>query len=134
MATPKVSIHYVNQNAERISSSYWGSQLEEKGRFYLLWNKGEGMLLVPRSYEFEVKEMLTGHRVIVTAGRSPFVTSHDAVEILFDDDTNAPFFIAMKAIQCSQILPDYEDGLVFPFSIWTQAGLAGSFQGRYKIG
>ena len=132
MGTPKVSIHYINQDAERVCTSYWGSHMEKQGLFFLWWNDGEGRLLVPRKYEHTVDEMLTGRKVIIICGNRLFVTDKNAVEILFDDGTDAPFYVEVNSRQCSQLLPDNENGITFPFGIWTRAGQVAKFTGCYK--
>ena len=132
MGTPKVSIHCNNPHAERICSSYWGSKMDKHGLFYLWWNNGEARLLVPKEYEYTVDEMLTGHMVINTGGKSLFVTDKNAVEIIFDDNTSSPFFVEVNSNHCSQLLPDEDHGTTFQFSIWTGAGQVAKFIGCYR--
>ena len=131
MNSQVVSIKRIIPMLERSHLKYWGAGLEQLGLFYLCWSNGEGWLLVPEAYEWRVNDMITAKNVIVIDGENPFVTNKKAIELVFEDGTDSPFFVAMRLEQCTQRLPKRESGIEFQLHIRTKNGKAGSLPGRF---
>jgi hypothetical protein len=119
------SIITVGNRGQDISleeTNYWNTEMAHRGRLFLSWNAGVGRLLVPDCLTSAIPEMLTGKLAVISRGAWPAGQKADAIEIMFDDDSNDPFSIHLYVEQCSQMLPDSDIGTEFPFTIWTRNG------------
>ncbi len=119
-----------NNGPELVSTNYWDMKHAQKGFFYFSWNAGAGRLLVPKMREPMIKDMLTAEFVIVSRGDW---NGREALELLFEDNTSAPFSINLVTDQCDRLIPETDQGSGFIVTIWTQAGKQATFDGKYRI-
>lgn len=113
-------------------TNYWNTKLAAKGMLYLSWNAGAARLLVPARMIHVLPNMRTARCVIVTRG---FWTGHglEALELLFDDGSDAPYVTLIAIEQTDQVLPEGEIGRRFAFHVYTRAGLKFETEGRYRV-
>jgi len=71
-------------------TNYFDTEQAERGLLYLSWNAGQARLLVPDSQQAYLAEMLTGREVVISTGPLPDMGLKEAVEIMFDDASEAP--------------------------------------------
>lgn len=131
MAVLEVSINYNNPSLDQFCMDYWGSEFERKGFFHLAWNAGACRLLVPKKQESHIKDMLTAKSAIITRGFSTLLM-RDVMEVLFDDESEAPFAVNLDHEQCTQLLPNSEIGVEFQLNVWTYKGSVASFECEYS--
>jgi hypothetical protein len=114
------------------NTNYWDTEMAHGGLLVLSWNAGAGRLLVPDCLTSAIPEMLTGKLAVITRGAWPAGQKPDAIEIMFDDDSDAPYSIHLSVEQCSQMLPDTDIGTEFTFTIWTRDGKMGEMPSHYR--
>jgi len=123
-------ITIANDNQNIIETNYFELEHAKKGFVYLSWNAGAGRLLVPDSQELNINEMKTGKLVIVSSGKW---RGRDALELLFEDYTDAPYSINIVADQTDRLLPEIDQGGGFVVSIWTKKGKQFELPAKYRI-
>jgi hypothetical protein len=113
-----ISIH--NDGGEIVSTNYWQSDLAAGGKFFLSFNAGTVRLLVPPILIETLREMETGKTIVLTLGEHQ--RKEGAVELLFDDGSNAPFAILLDPVQLERRWPTADDGREVPFAVYTTTG------------
>lgn len=120
----------IQNDGQRIANTnYWQSPQAAKGYCYLSWNAGAARVLVPRAMEPHVTEMKTGEFVVISRGR---FEGRDALELMFEDQSDAPYCLHIVAEQCDRVIPDTEQGAGFAVAVWTEAGKQLELPGRYR--
>src|ERR1017187_6217579 len=98
-------------------TNYWDSEHAKNGFFYLSWNAGAGRLLVPDSQKAAIREMRTAkEHVVISSGlwMEPDKNIGRAMlELLFDDNSDAPYSLFLSAVQTDRTLPDSDQGSEF---------------------
>jgi hypothetical protein len=123
-------IKIVNDGKALKCTNYWDTEHAKKGYFYLSWNAGAARLLVPKSQENQIKEMKAALYVVISRGK---FQGRDALELMFEDNTDAPYSIHLVTEQCDRLLPEADQGSGFTVDIWTRDGLKASFDGKYRV-
>lgn len=123
-------ITMANKGQQITHTNYWNLEHAEKGLFYLSWNAGAARLLVPESQKPLIKEMKTGKFVIVSRGK---FQGRDALELLFEDNSDSPFSILIVTEQTDRLIPDYEQGGGFVVTVWTKSGQKLRLPGKYRV-
>lgn len=85
------TIETVNHGPLIVSSTYWGSAIEEAGKIWISANAGAIRVMVPRVMRRIIEDMRTAKYVICSRGPWPDQGREDAMELLFDDETDSPF-------------------------------------------
>jgi len=129
METENTYIEIGNNGQEITDTNYWYTPHAQKGHFYLSWNAGAARLLVPRSQLSTIDEMKTGKLVIISRGE---YENRDALELLFEDYTDTPYFITLVTDQTDRLLPASDAGSEFVFSVWTENGKQFTLKAMYR--
>lgn len=80
-----------------VSTDYWGSEAELAGKVFASCNAGDIRLLIPRTHRQIIQDMRVGSRyAILSRGPWPDAGLADAVEILFEDGSDAPFALHLS--------------------------------------
>jgi hypothetical protein len=119
-----------NDGQSIATTDFWGSELEFNGFFFLSWNAGAARLLVPDCHKASLRDMKTAAYAILSRGK---YNGHDAIEILFEDNSDAPYCVQILAEQCDRLLPAHEQGGGFTVAVWTREGLQISMPGKYRV-
>jgi hypothetical protein len=114
-------------------SNYWDSDYARVGYCFLSWNAGAARLLIPDILKPVLREMRGADHVIVSRGPWQDGAGRDALELLFEDRSNTPFFLILDAAQTDRILPAADSGHGFMFTAWTRAGEQLRMDGLYRI-
>lgn len=112
-----------NDGTELVASNYWGSDMAQKGFFFLSINAGAFRLLVPENQEKLIEEFKTGEYSIISKGpnlESLNFLNPFTCELLFEDHTITPYMLWINASQVSRYLLDEDDGKKFKLSVWTK--------------
>lgn len=109
-----------NNGAEIVSTNYWRTEHCTRGLFYLSTNAGCLRLLVPPSQQGHLSDMQTGVReVLLTRG---VLDGHEAIEILFEDGSAAPFALHVGRQQADRLWTAGDEGRQWRLAIHTQSG------------
>ncbi len=81
----------VNHGPLIVSSTYWGSAIEEAGKIWISVNAGAIRVLVPSAMRRIIEDMRTATYVICSRGPWPQGGKDDAMELLFEDGSDSPF-------------------------------------------
>lgn len=123
----------INNDGQKITSiNYWDTEQALKGYLYLTWNAGAGRLLLPDSQLAFLPEMSTGKYVIVSRGPWKERGGREALELLFEDESDSPFCLQLVAEQCDRMLPDADQGGGFDIAVWTRDGEKLCLPGKYR--
>jgi len=126
-------ITIVNNGQLILDSNYWDSEMANRGLFYLSWNPRAARLLVPESMKIAIKEMKTPQNVIISRGKLENNSSKEALELLFEDMSDAPYVINISVEQADRMLPMSEHGSEFALSVWTRMGMHFETPGKYRV-
>lgn len=96
------------------------------GLLYLSTNAGAFRLLVPPHLEPIVSEIATGRLAVLTRGPWPSRGLGDAMEIMMDDGTDAPWSVHLDARQCDRMPLDEDSSKEWVLTVWTQPRRTGS--------
>jgi hypothetical protein len=122
-----------NDGAEIIETNFFDSDLAKKGGCYLSTNACAFRLLVPDSRLGFLSDMRTAREVLVTRGAWPAMKQSEAMEILFEDDTNEPFMLILGAPQVERFPTPEDEGRELPFTVWTRGPVkAETFKAYYR--
>lgn len=121
-----------NRGQAILSTNYWYSEHAKAGLYYLSWNAGAGRVLVPDSQKASLREMKGAHEVIVSRGSWVDQGNRDALELLWEDGSEAPFCLHLVAEQCDRLIPEEQQGGGFFITVWTRGGAKGRWPGRYR--
>jgi len=97
-----------NQGQALIGSNFWDSEHARNGLYYLSSNAGAFRLLVPALHKSAVAEFKSARDVILSRGIWVEKGRREALEILFDDETDTPFSLCLDARMLDR-LPDAND-------------------------
>lgn len=109
-----------NEGANIKSTDYWGTEHAAEGLFFLTWYKRTARLLVPKSQELHVGDIKTGAYVIVTRG---LLNGVDAIELLFEDRSHAPFSIHIPHDQNDHLPSESDVGEGYWLTVWAEGGI-----------
>ena len=122
-------IEIENNKQQIVRTNYWDSEHAGLGYFYLSWNAGAARLLVPDNQKPALSEMKTAKIVIISRGQW---RGRDALELLFEDNTDTPYVINVVAEQTDRMIPDIDQGGGFVVTAWTRQGKELSLTGKYR--
>lgn len=103
----KKIIEIQNEGKLICSTNYYDLEVAQKGYFFLSWNAGCARLLVPASHELSIKDMKAAQYVIISRGK---YQKKDALELLFEDNSDTPYVIHLDAKQTDRSVPKTEQG------------------------
>jgi hypothetical protein len=121
-----------NKGKEILETNYWDSEYAQEGIYYLSWNAGAARLLVPDSKKSDINEMKSAKYVIISRGTWLEHKKNDALELLFEDNSESPFCLFLSPEQTDRLLPDTDEGGNFVTTVWTRDGQKLELQGKYR--
>ncbi|EPU2725172.1 hypothetical protein ACVVCZ_005032 [Escherichia coli] len=119
-----------NEGQAVAGTDYWQSVQAQAGYVYLSWNAGAARLLVPDAAKHLLREMRGAEYVIISKGT---LHGRDALELVFEDGSDAPFVIHMLSEQCDRLLPENNQGGGFVVTVWTRGGKQLRYPGKYRV-
>jgi hypothetical protein len=128
-----VPLLVITNNAQEITdTNYWDSPQALRGWLFLSWNAGAARLLVPSASAAMLEEMRDAESVVVSRGAWEEAGEKDALEVLFEDYSDAPFRVLMLPYQCDRLLPPSDEGKPMVVSVWTRLGKQFEWPGLYQ--
>lgn len=122
-----------NQGQRIIETSYWDTEHAQRGYLYLSWNASCARVLVPDVAKPILRELKSAREVIVSRGPWIDQGGREAIELLWEDDSDAPFAVQLVSEQCDRLIPDSDQGSGFWVSVWTRGGMKGRWPGKYRV-
>lgn len=122
-----------NNGPEIVATNYWETEHARSGLLFLSINAGAFRLLIPASQESQISEMKTATEVVISRGPWPYQGKHDALEILFEDNTDDPFCIHLVPEQCDRMPTTGARKSVHTFALWTSTGKRWECPAYYRI-
>lgn len=122
----------VNTGQALASTNYFDSEHAAGGLYFLSWNAGAGRLLMPDSRVLDLREMRSAKYVIVSRGPWPERGGREGIELLFEDNSDAPFCLHLSAEQSDRLLPEINQGGGFEIVAWTRGGRVANWPGKYR--
>lgn len=98
-------IQILNEGQVVKHTNYWDHSLALAGYFYLSWNAGAARLLVPDIQKTMLREIRKAKEVIISRGP---LQGRDGLELLFEDNSNAPYAIHIVSEMSDRMLPANE--------------------------
>jgi hypothetical protein len=121
-----------NAGQRIIETDYWDSEHAQRGLMYLTWNAGAARLLLPDGIKGELREMRGARYVIISRGPWHEQGGRDALELLFEDGSDAPYVVHLVAEQTDRLLPEDNQGGGFAVTVWTRGGEKLRLPGKYR--
>lgn len=103
-----------------VETNYWYSEYERAGKIYCSVNAGAVRLLLPRAQFAAVGEMRTAKYVILSRGPWPEMRIAEAVELLFEDDSDSPYCLHLSGTSFDMIPGEPEPGQEWIVSVWVE--------------
>jgi hypothetical protein len=102
-----------------ISTNYWESEPARAGAFFVSTNSGTFRLLLPSQLEASLAAMRTAKEVIISRGPWPHAHRADALELLFEDNSDTPFALHVGIEQVDRMPLDTDAGRQCMCTVWT---------------
>lgn len=122
-----------NKGQAIIETDYWDSDHAKAGFCFLSWNAGAARLLVPDSMKNHVQEMRDAKYVIISRGPWPEHGGREALELLFEDDSDTPYCMHLVSEQADRMIPEGDQGGGFVVTVWTSGGEKLRLPGKYRV-
>lgn len=103
-----------------VASSYWDSDLAAAGKIYCSVNAGAIRLLIPESQRQVIAELRKCAYVILSRGPWPAQRRTEAVELLFEDDTDSPYALQLSPESFDLLPAEPSPGQEWVLSAWDQ--------------
>jgi len=117
----------ISNNGQAIAqTNYWSTAQALSGYCFLSRNAAALRLLLPKARSAWLKDILAAKKV--TIERS--VDIPGGFDVVFEDGTDMPFFIAMSPRLIDRKLSRTD---CIPFTVWTEDGLMKSFVAKVTI-
>lgn len=101
-----------------VSSTYWDSASEEAGKVWVSCNAGAIRILVPRVHRRIIHDMRMAPHVVCSRGPWPEMGLAEAVELLFDDGSDAPFALHLSPESFDAMPAEPPAGQSWIVSVW----------------
>ncbi|MGB6053727.1 MAG: hypothetical protein WBG17_00660 [Burkholderiaceae bacterium] len=124
-------IEIINDGPAIVRTNYWETKHAAAGYVYGTWNAGALRLLIPDSMLDQIAEMRTGRLAVVTRGA--LMGRPDALEVLFDDDSDAPYALHIVREQIDRIVPESDAGSGIVVTVWSRMGKLAEWPGHYRV-
>jgi hypothetical protein len=128
-------IKIINDGPALVSTDYWRTEHCARGFAYLSINAGAARLMLPPALHSALADMRSAREVIISRGQlqPPGGRGQDALELMFEDDSDAPFALHMLMSQCDRTLPANDQGGGFDLVVSTEAGEQLRLPARYRV-
>ncbi len=123
-------IKIVNDGQRIVETNYFDHPNAMGGLFFVSWNAGACRLLVPDSMRADLHDMQTAKYVIISSGK--WSGKGNALEILFEDDSDCPYVINLQIEQTDRSIPDTDQGGGLVFTAWDRHGERLQLPGKYR--
>lgn len=122
-----------NRGQAIAATNYWDSEHAKAGYFYLSWNAGAARLLVPDVHKPALRDMRGAKYVIISRGPWAEHGGREAIELLWEDNSDSPFAIHLVTEQTDRSVPESDQGSGLVVTAWTRGGQKGRWPGRYRL-
>lgn len=103
-----------------VRTNYWESDMAQAGKFYCSVNAGAIRLLVPQSQRPAIEDMRASTRIVLSRGPWPAMGLPEAVELLFDDGTDAPYALHLSPESFDLLPAEPPTGYEWVLSVWDE--------------
>jgi len=103
-----------------ITTNYWESEQAAVGKFYCSVNAGAIRVLVPAVHREAIEDMRAARHVILSRGPWLDQGLAEAVELLFDDETNSPFALHLSPESFDLLPVEPPAGREWVLSAWNE--------------
>jgi hypothetical protein len=100
------------------ASNYWDSEMAAAGKIYVSVNAGAIRMLLPSVLRHYLQEQRPAQYAILSRGPWPAAGLEDAVEILWEDGTKAPFSQQLHPVSFDFLPAEPEAGKELVITVW----------------
>ncbi|ODT78933.1 MAG: hypothetical protein ABS76_22085 [Pelagibacterium sp. SCN 64-44] len=125
-------LRFDNQGQKIVETNFWDSDMARAGYAFVSWNAGAARLLLPDALASAVREMKSAKYVIVSRGRWVEAGRDDALELLFEDNSDNPYCLHLVSEQTDRLIPETNEGGGFWVVVWTRRGQQLRLPGKYR--
>jgi len=111
-------IETTNRGPLVVASTYWGSEVERAGKFFASCHAGCVRLLVPAARRAAIPAMCAARDVVLSRGPWPAAGLAEAVELLFDDGSDAPLCLYLSPESFDRLPAAPPPGRGWTLSAW----------------
>lgn len=101
-----------------LSSTFWGSDYDQAGKLYVSCNAGAIRLLVPAAKRELIEEARKCRYAILSRGPWLVMGLEDAVEILFEDESDSPYAVHLSPESFDMLPAEPDGGREWVLSVW----------------
>ena len=121
-----------NRDQAIVETNYFDTPHAKAGALYLSWNTRAARLLVPDNQKGILSELRGAREVLISRGPWTDQGGRDALELLWEDDSDTPFALHLAIEQSDRLLLDTDQGGGIWCSVWTRGGMKGRWPARYR--
>lgn len=121
-------LHIRNEGQAIVETNYFDTRNAQAGYLFVSWNAGAARILLPETQIALLREMRTGKHVIISRGP---LDGRDALELLFEDGSDAPFAAHVLMEQTDRSLPETDQGGGLVVTVWSRHG--GQLRERLRL-
>jgi hypothetical protein len=114
------TLRITNHGPLIVASNYWDSELARAGKLFVSVNAGAIRILLPPASYGALGDMRAAKECVLSRGPWPKEGRTDAIEILFDDDSDQPFALHLTPESFSLLPAEPPAGHEWVVSVWTQ--------------
>lgn len=102
------------------STNYWNSDLATAGKVFCSVNAGAIRVLMPRSRWGDLNDMRASKYCVLSRGPWPSERKSEAVEIMWEDNSDAPYALHLTPESFDLLPAEPEAGREWICSVWTE--------------
>jgi hypothetical protein len=115
--TTMIEVH--NHGPLIVATNYWDSDLARAGKVYVSVNAGAIRVLLPPAHYGALADMRAASECVLSRGPWPAEGRREAVEIMWDDGSSAPFTMHVTPESFDALPGEPEPGREWICSVWT---------------
>src|SRR5690242_380008 len=101
------------------STNYWDSDVARAGKVFVSVNAGAIRVLLPPARYSDLADMRAAKECVLSRGPWPEARAREAIELLFDDGSDAPFSIHLTPESFDMLPAQPEPGREWVLAVYT---------------
>lgn len=128
-------LYFENDGPIISRTNYFKSTYEKNNIVFLSWNANTARVLIPDGLKADLQEMCGTKQVIISRGYWTEMGVANAIELLFEDESDNPYCIFLSPEQTDRVIPEAAQGGSDNFfvSIYIRMGEKFRFPAKYRI-
>ncbi len=111
-------LEIINHGSLIRATNYWKTDMAQAGKYFASVNGGAIRLLVPPSRRAAIEDMRAAQYVILSRGPWPAMSLAEAVELLFEDQSDDPYALHLSPESFDLLPAEPQPGREWVLTVW----------------